>query len=589
MPLCQYYAYVEILDERETGYLPGTSESSGTEPVAGRTGTITQDWKNFADEAHRERPSDIYPVFRELFAKQPKETSRSRTRGRLRAARPWRKNPKGTDYLFGRLGMGPSTPCPAHLRRDPEAWLSTISGLDIYPNQVEIISSSEQMLDAYASIGMPLMYQHWSFGKHFVREEQLYRKGARGLAYEIVINSDPCISYCMEDNTMALQALVIAHAAFGHNHFFKNNHLFRQWSDAQGILDYLDYARGFIARSEERYSEREVEQLLDVAHSLMHTSVFRHRRPPSASLREERLKQRERQLEEEQAVHYLWDAFDRARPADEADREARARKREMGLPEENLLYFLEHHSPILKPWQREILRIVRNIAQYFYPQRQTKVMNEGCACFVHYYIMNALHASGHLTDGAMLEILHNHTNVLSQPDFDAPNAIGINPYAIGFAMMQDIRRICEEPTEEDREWFPDIAGAKDWRGVLKDAWANYRDESFVQQFLSPEVMRKFRLFALEDESEDRFYAVSAIHNARGYHELRNTLARSLDVSNADPDIQIVDVDLLGDRCLKLRHAQRGGVPLDAESRDATIENLRRVWGYEVTLTETADP
>ena len=42
--------------------------------------------------------------------------------------------------------------------------------LDVYPVQMEIISS-EQMLDAYSSVGMPLMYRHWSFGKHFVFED----------------------------------------------------------------------------------------------------------------------------------------------------------------------------------------------------------------------------------------------------------------------------------------------------------------------------------------------------------------------------------------------------------------------------------
>ena len=115
-------------------------------------------------------------------------------------------------------------------------------GLDIYPNQIEVITS-EQMLDAYASIGLPLMYRHWSFGKRFAREEALYRHGLQGLAYEIVINSSPCISYIMEENSMAMQTLVIAHAAFGHNHFFKNNYLFRQWTDADGILDYLAFAR----------------------------------------------------------------------------------------------------------------------------------------------------------------------------------------------------------------------------------------------------------------------------------------------------------------------------------------------------------
>ncbi|MDP7545779.1 MAG: SpoVR family protein, partial [Alphaproteobacteria bacterium] len=84
-------------------------------------------------------------------------------------------------------------------------------GLDVYPNQVEIIST-EQMLDAYSSFGMPLMYRHWSFGKHFAREEKSYRHGHSGLAYEIVINANPCISYNLEDNTMPLQALVMAHA-----------------------------------------------------------------------------------------------------------------------------------------------------------------------------------------------------------------------------------------------------------------------------------------------------------------------------------------------------------------------------------------
>jgi len=83
--------------------------------------------------------------------------------------------------------------------------------LDVYPNQVEIISS-EQMLDAYSSHGMPLMYHHWSFGKHFARDQINYQKGFTGLAYEIVINSNPCIAYLMEENTMTMQALVMAHA-----------------------------------------------------------------------------------------------------------------------------------------------------------------------------------------------------------------------------------------------------------------------------------------------------------------------------------------------------------------------------------------
>ena len=109
-------------------------------------------------------------------------------------------------------------------------------GLDPYPNQIEVITT-EQMLDAYASTGMPLFYRHWSFGKEFARNEALYRKGYQGLAYEIVINSNPCLVYIMEENSAMMQTLVIAHAGYGHSHFFKNNYVFKKWTDADGILD----------------------------------------------------------------------------------------------------------------------------------------------------------------------------------------------------------------------------------------------------------------------------------------------------------------------------------------------------------------
>ena len=168
-------------------------------------------------------------------------------------------------------------------------------GLDIYPNQIEIIGT-EQMLDAYSSIGMPLFYKHWSFGKHFARNEAMYRAGMQGLAYEIVINSNPCISYIMEENTATMQTLVIAHAAFGHNHFFKNNYVFKQWTDADGILDYLEFARGYIAHCEERYGEAQVERLLDAAHALMSHGVHRYPRRRVADLRSEEQRAKERRV-----------------------------------------------------------------------------------------------------------------------------------------------------------------------------------------------------------------------------------------------------------------------------------------------------
>ena len=160
-------------------------------------------------------------------------------------------------------------------------------GLDIYPNQIEVITA-EQMLDAYSSIGMPLMYRHWSFGKRFAHDEAYYKRGMRSLAYELVINSDPCISYVMEENSMTMQALVMAHAAYGHNHFFKNNYQFQMWTQPDHIIDYLAFAKTYVAECEERYGQEAVESVLDAAHALMNQGVSRDLRPAAAQRRQAR-------------------------------------------------------------------------------------------------------------------------------------------------------------------------------------------------------------------------------------------------------------------------------------------------------------
>ena len=148
--------------------------------------------------------------------------------------------------------------------------------LDTYPNQIEVISS-EQMMDAYSSVGMPVGYHHWSFGKQFLSVERRYKRGHMGLAYEIVINSNPCIAYLMEENTMTMQALVIAHACYGHNSFFKNNYLFQTWTNADAIIDYLLFARNYVAECEKRYGIDEVEAILDSCHALMNYGVDRYK------------------------------------------------------------------------------------------------------------------------------------------------------------------------------------------------------------------------------------------------------------------------------------------------------------------------
>jgi stage V sporulation protein R len=450
-------------------------------------------------------------------------------------------------------------------------------GLDTYPNQLEIITA-EQMMDAYASIGMPVNYRHWSYGKEFIANEKNYKRGHMGLAYEIVINSDPCISYLMEENSTAMQALVIAHAAYGHNSFFKGNYLFKLWTDASSIIDYLVYAKKYIAECEERFGLLQVEELLDSCHALQNYGVDRYRRPSKLSLAEEQARRKDRLEHAQMQVNDIWRTL--PRKAERAEDSADA-KRFPSEPQENLLYFIEKNAPLLEPWQREVVRIVRKIAQYFYPQRQTQVMNEGWATFWHHHLLNTLYDQGQLTDGVMIEWLKSHTNVIFQPPVGHPAYSGINPYALGFAMYTDIKRICEQPTDEDREWFPSFAGAP-WLPTLDHAMRNFKDESFVGQYLSPKVMRDMRLFAIVDDENAENLSVSAIHDVSGFRRVREALSRQYDLSSREPDIQVWNVNLRGDRSLTLRHTQNNNRPLH-EGAQEVLKHVARLWGFGVQL------
>ena len=453
--------------------------------------------------------------------------------------------------------------------------------LDTYPNQIEIISA-EQMMDAYSSVGMPLGYSHWSFGKQFLNVEKNYKRGHMGLAYELVINSNPCISYLLEENTLTMQALVIAHACYGHNSFFKGNYLFKAWTSPDSIIDYLVFAKKYISECEEEYGIDAVEETLDSCHVLMNHGVDKYKRPNKISLSEEKLRQVKRTEYLQSLVNDLW----RTIPLKKGKGKKSDQPRFPEEPQENILYFIEKHAPLLEPWQREIVRIVRKMAQYFYPQRQTKIMNEGWATFWHYTIINQLFDEGLVSENFMMEFLHNHTNVIFQPSFDTPFFNGLNPYALGFHIFNDVKRICENPTEEDIKWFPEIVNTN-WIETLNFAMRNFKDESFIAQFLSPKLIRDLKLFSIVDDDQRDDLMITAIHNDEGYMQLRQSLCEHYNLGNQEPDIQIYNVDRRGDRSLTLRYTQRNRRPLATNAKEV-MKHIYKLWGFPVKLEIVAE-
>jgi stage V sporulation protein R len=442
--------------------------------------------------------------------------------------------------------------------------------------QIEIITA-RQMLDAYTSVGMPTYYKHWSFGKEFVSSEKQYIAGKMGLAYEIVINSDPCIAYLMEENAALMQTLVMAHASVGHSAVFANNYLFTQNTDASSIVDYLNFAKTYIKMCEEKYGFDEVELVIDACHALSNYGVDKYKRPPKLSAAKEQERAMERFDRELAEYDPIWEKVGRR----QRDKMSPAKKKdEIKLVEsqENILYFIEKNAPHLPGWKREIIRIVRKISHYFSPQRATKVVNEGFASFTHYYIVNRLYDKGYLSGGSMIEFFASHNNVLNQQPL-AP----LNPYKLGFSIFMDIKRMCENPTPEDREYFPNVAG-KDWVEEVKYAMTNFKDETFILQYLSPKVARDMQLFCINSESKNaEHYGVTEISDRPSFESLRTKLAANYAIENMIPDIQISGVDYKRTRKLQLEHHVKNGKPINIEDAKKVIQYVSALWEYSVHL------
>jgi stage V sporulation protein R len=251
--------------------------------------------------------------------------------------------------------------------------------------------------------------------------------------------------------------------------------------------------------------------------------------------------------------------------------------------EENILYFIYKNAPNMHEWQREILRIVYKIRQYFYPQGQDKILNEGMATFTHFYIMDNLEKRGLISDDAQLAWLHLHSNVVYQPDMHSRHYDGnFNPYALGFDILKEVRRVCEAPTKEDEEWFPELVG-KDWRAEVKSAVADYRDESFIEQFMTPTLMRKYKMFSVE--YEQKLGVVTEISDDMGFRNMRREMALQHNPINYIPDIVVRSAKMKSDRTLTLEYRPDRNRSLHSGMAEKTLQHVKLLWGYPVEIVQ----
>ncbi|QEK12793.1 SpoVR family protein [Crassaminicella thermophila] len=416
-------------------------------------------------------------------------------------------------------------------------------GLDCYTQEFEICSY-EDMICYEAYVGMPSHYPHWSYGKAYERKKTLYKYNVEGLPYEMVINSNPCIGYLMRDNTLLLQILTMAHV-YGHNDFFKNNRLFVEGTCAEDTIEqfknHANRIRSYIQDPSIGYEG--VERILDAAHALRFQTT---RVMGMKKLSDDEKKKRilEKYYEEIKIKSPLQEKKNIPFPdLDKIPLE----------PTEDIIGFIIEYGK-LEEWEKDLLNIVKEETQYFIPQIETKIMNEGWASYWHYKILNKLE----LPQSLHMEFLNRHNQVIR------PFLGAVNPYYMGFKMFKDI----EEKYGKDK---------------LFEVRKFERDQSFIRRYLTKELCREMNLFQYRKKSKD--YEIEEISDDKGWKVIRNTLANSVGMEST-PCIKVMEVSKK-DNSLLLVH-EYDGRELELTYAYETLRYIAKLWGGKIELRTTVD-
>ena len=398
--------------------------------------------------------------------------------------------------------------------------------LDWFDLDYEVVDYQE-MIGAMVHHGMPSMYSHWSFGKSFEQTMNRYNVGMEGLPYELIINSDPSLAYLMKENPLYLQILIMAHC-IGHSDFFKNNRMFKN-TRPESVIQRLRSAKKRIQKYVEdpHIGIELVEKTLDACQALQYqtTKYGQTRRARS-----------------EVYAEYV----------EEINNDKDGRYKNFNLdayplePDYDLLGFIEENANI-PDWKQDIIHVCREEGQYFWPQIQTKTINEGWASFWHYNLCHELELPGELH----LPIIKMHNAVVR------PHIGAINPYHLGFHLFQKIK---------ERYGIEECFLARE---VCYDA-------SFLRQYLTEEDCIELNLFSYSLKTKIGA-TVDDVSDERGWKQVKEDLI--LQVAGGSIPVVYVD-ELKKDGLLVVRH-EHDGRDLELKYADAVVEHVKYLWNGPV--------
>ncbi len=406
-------------------------------------------------------------------------------------------------------------------------------GLDWYPIEYEICDYKE-MMGHMAYSGLPTHYRHWSYGKSFDRIQTEYNLGMSGLPYEMIINSNPSISYLMTENPMSTHVLTMAHCV-GHSDFFKNNRMFAE-TGAETAIDRFKSA----SKRVKKYMENPligieaVESILDACHAIQ----YQVPRTPGIKRRNTKeLKKYYENLIKNDKTGWWGSHFDLNKIPLE--------------PDYNVLAFIAEHNKLLSEWERDLIHIVEQQSLYFIPQACTKIMNEGWACLIHEKIVNALG----IPDDYYLAFIRLHNQVVR------PHLGRVNPYHLGYKIFKYI---------EEKEGFAECLRVRE----------THNDETFLKSYLNEELCKDLNLFSYSFNKKAGYNEITDVSDEVAWQTVRDDLINNVGL-NSVPVVVVKELTPTGTLILQHEH---DGRDLELSEANKVFEYINDLWSGDVRFT-----
>ncbi|MDX5486414.1 SpoVR family protein [Bacillus pumilus] len=424
-------------------------------------------------------------------------------------------------------------------------------GLDFYPMRYEICPA--EIIYTFGAYGMPTRFSHWSFGKQFHKMKLHYDLGLSKI-YELVINSNPCYAFLLDNNTLVQNKLIVAHV-LAHCDFFKNNCRFQ--NTKRDMVESMSAAAERIKEYEHLHGTKEVESFLDAVLALQeHIDPSLVRSKLSWNIGDEE-EYEDDQPKRQTPYDDLW-GMDEPKIREKK----KIAKPFPPKPEKDILLFIEAHSRELEAWQRDVLTMLREEMLYFWPQLETKIMNEGWASYWHQRIMRELD----LDSSESIEFAKLNAGVVQ------PSKTGINPYYLGLKIFEDIEERYDSPCEELKK-----AGVTEGSGRSKmfEVREIESDISFIRNYLTKDLVMREDLYLFQKQGRD--YKVID----KEWKAVRDQLV-SMRVNGGFPYLTVMDGDYLKNNELYIKHWYEG-IELDLKYLEKVLPYLYQLWGRSVHI------